>query len=202
MARNSERPPLLNSAAPSDLPAVPAIGQRTRLVQWLAVALLVGLVAYALATYHALPDRLAVHFGADGTPNGWQSKDEFYLIMAAVVLGLNAFVAFAVPWLTAKLGERWINVLWKRYWFSSPARRAVILAKLATTGALVLVNVNAIYLVVAILVVQANRSPAQTSPPAGPILALICGLTALCLAAMFYDQRPPRQDYRRWQAGQ
>jgi uncharacterized membrane protein len=40
----------------------------------LALCLLVFLIAVA-TSYPALPERVASHFGIDGQPNGWMSRD-------------------------------------------------------------------------------------------------------------------------------
>jgi len=55
-----------------------------------AVVLAVALGAVAVAVGPALPARIATHFGADGTPNGWGSPWVFLGITAAVVVGAVA----------------------------------------------------------------------------------------------------------------
>ena len=42
--------------------------------------MLVLAVLQWVQVYPQLPDRVACHFAADGTPNGWQSKQDFFLI--------------------------------------------------------------------------------------------------------------------------
>lgn len=51
---------------------------------------LIGLlpIAAAVLLYDKLPDLLAVHFGIDGTANGFQGKLSFLLTISAVIMGV------------------------------------------------------------------------------------------------------------------
>ena len=60
-----------------------------------AIALALGVAAVALAP--TLPGRIAVHFAADGTPDGWGSP----WVMLAVAVGRPVLVAAAVSGLSA-----------------------------------------------------------------------------------------------------
>lgn len=58
----------------------------------LAIAL--GIVAVTVGP--TLPDRVATHFGADGTPNGWSSPWVFFWITAIVAVGAVGLAASAL----------------------------------------------------------------------------------------------------------
>lgn len=82
----------------------------------LALALLAN-IALKLASLAVLPDQVAVHFGADGTPNSWSGKFGFMAIM--IVLDLMLFALFFfMPALVFRLPPRLINMPNKEYWLS------------------------------------------------------------------------------------
>jgi serine/threonine-protein kinase len=88
-----------------------------------ALLLLAALAAVQMAHYYPLlPERLAVHFGSSGEPNGWSSKTEFVLLMGAMEAMFVIFgLAFAVA--MDKVPERYVNIPNRGYWFA-PERRA------------------------------------------------------------------------------
>ena len=47
-----------------------------------------------LLLWNRLPDRIATHFGLDGTPNGWSSKGFTVFGLPAILLGCHLFCAF------------------------------------------------------------------------------------------------------------
>lgn len=57
------------------------------LIPVIAVALL---VAKLIRSWSDLPDRVAVHFGINGEPNGYASKSAFAVIIVAITVGLTA----------------------------------------------------------------------------------------------------------------
>jgi uncharacterized membrane protein len=107
--------------------------------------------------YPLLPERMASHFGYDGTPNGWQSKDGFFLVMLLAV-GITAGMTFLVPRrIAARPGNR-MNLPHKAYWLA-PARREetfrFIAAQMAWFGCAILF----IILFATFLAIRANLSP-------------------------------------------
>ena len=89
----------------------------------LTVMLLLAAVAAIQMThyYPLLPERLAVHFGSSGEPDGWSSKGEFMVLFGAMEA---FFVLFGVGMALAldRIPVALINVRHKDYWFS-PERR-------------------------------------------------------------------------------
>ena len=107
--------------------------------------------------YPLLPERMASHFGYDGTPNGWQPKDAFFLIMLLAV-GLTFSVSFLVPRRIAARPDDKINLPHREYWLA-PARREetfrFIAAQMAWFGCAILFLV----LFATFLAIRANLSP-------------------------------------------
>jgi len=83
--------------------------------------LLVAAVVQSAHYYPILADRLASHFDAGGTPNGWQSKQAFFGFYIGGVL-VSAFIAFGIPRLIAVLPNQLVNLPNKEYWLA-PQRR-------------------------------------------------------------------------------
>lgn len=87
------------------------------------------LVIQGLVYYPQLPETMASHFNATGTPNGFQSKTIFFSMVYAILLVIGAFLAFGVPALIASKPEI-TNLPNKTFWLA-PERREATLAFLA-----------------------------------------------------------------------
>lgn len=48
-------------------------------------------IARCWLEWQSIPERLAVHFGLSGSPNGWQSRDQF-VVQSSVVLAMLLFI--------------------------------------------------------------------------------------------------------------
>jgi uncharacterized membrane protein len=101
----------------------------SRLPQWLYVFLLVCGAIGAAHYYPLLPERMASHFASDGTPNGWQPKEVFLLLMG-MVAGVTATIGFLAPGLIARRPASQINLPNKEYWLA-PERRAATMEFIA-----------------------------------------------------------------------
>ncbi|HKI11036.1 MAG TPA: DUF1648 domain-containing protein [Candidatus Acidoferrum sp.] len=106
--------------------------------------------------YPLLPERMASHFSYDGTPNAWQPKDAFFLLML-VVVGLTFFGAFLTPRFIAARPDKRINLPHKDYWLA-PTRREetfrFIAAQMAWSGCAMLF----VLLFATFLAIRANLS--------------------------------------------
>jgi uncharacterized membrane protein len=96
-----------------------------RLPKWMYALLLASGVFGSLHYYPFLPERMASHFSAHGTPNGWQPKEGFFLIMG-LVTGLTAIIGFLAPALIARLPASQINLPNKAYWLRPEHRAATM----------------------------------------------------------------------------
>lgn len=65
---------------------------KSDLVSWAAILASVGGSA---ALYSRLPERMAVHFAVDGTPNGWMSRALAAIFLPALMLVMWAVTRFA-----------------------------------------------------------------------------------------------------------
>ena len=76
-----------------------------------------------------LPSEVAIHFGRDGIPDGWASKE----FNALIFLGIDLFlfiVFLSAPSLSLGLSPRWLSLPNKNYWLKEE-NRAMIQKKLA-----------------------------------------------------------------------
>jgi uncharacterized membrane protein len=88
------------------------------LLYFLMLAL--GLLEWVHA-YPQLPERMASHFTGNGTPNGWQPKEAFFLFTSLVIV-VTAVPSFLVPRQLASLSPDKINLPNKSYWLAPEHR--------------------------------------------------------------------------------
>lgn len=82
-------------------------------------------LALALISLVVLPERVAVHFGADGVPDDWGSNRTTGLLMIALYSVLFAML-YLTPWLVARLPPRWVNLPHRDYWLRPEHRAAAV----------------------------------------------------------------------------
>jgi hypothetical protein len=72
-----------------------------------------------------MPWVIASHFGARGTPNGWQTQSAFFVIEIFVV-AIAALLGFVVPKTLSALPVSMINLPNKQYWLSPERRESTL----------------------------------------------------------------------------
>lgn len=77
--------------------------------------------AQALYYYPILPAVMSSHFDGVGDPNGWMSKESYFLLESVFLVLIIAEMS-ALPWLVAKMPDSLINLPNKDYWLV-PERR-------------------------------------------------------------------------------
>ncbi len=110
----------------------------------------------------SLPDRVATHFRADGTPNGWMPRDDALHFYAAIVIGTNLLLLV----ITAFIGvipPSLVNIPNRDHWLA-PERREETTAKLAVRMGVFSLGLSAFL----IAVFQLTFEAAITTPPALP----------------------------------
>jgi hypothetical protein len=153
----------------------------TRIPKGLFFAIVLAAIAQCIHDFPLLPDRLASHFAASGMPNGWMSKQQFF-ITYAVVLVPALLVEFWVSHRIANKPYAKLNLPNKEYWLA-PERRAETFAYFdcffAWYGcAFLLVEVFAMGL--------AMRANFDTPPqlPSGPIVSVLAGFVLFNIVAV------------------
>jgi serine/threonine-protein kinase len=100
----------------------------------IALVTLVGLFAalgvLLLGVEAVLPERVATHFGIDGLPNGWTSRDEFTKSTALIVI-LPVAVVQGIGLLLGRIPSSLINLPNRDYWLA-PERRSETLERVRT----------------------------------------------------------------------
>src|SRR5690349_15210597 len=103
---------------------------RRRIAFIMLVGLLTAFSFILFGTDSTLPERVATHFGANGLPNGWMSREVFPRAMVAVVLVPVALVQ-GIGLFLGRLPASLINLLNRDYWLA-PERRANTLQRVQT----------------------------------------------------------------------
>ena len=143
-------------------------------------ALILAQVALALsvaATYAMLPDRVATHFGADGRPDGWESKAAYATYLLAGSALISALCAGPL-YLARKLPDSLINIPERDYWLA-PERRAEAHDRLFGLGLAIAAATTVLFIALHLLTVRANR---ERPPRLAPTEVL--GLMATFLAVL------------------
>lgn len=108
------------------------------------------------ATYSSMPERMAIHFGPDGRPDGWESRSAYatYLMSASVLISL---LCTGPLYLARKLPDSLINIPERDYWLA-PERRDEAHARLFTLGLAIATATTVLFIALHLLTVRANRS--------------------------------------------
>lgn len=116
-------------------------------------------MASALNIYNwqILPDRVAVHFGNGGEPNGWAGKDSnFFITQGLYVFMFLMF--YGSPFLISKIPSRWVNIPNRDYWLN-PENRNITQTKMTTFMSEMGIYILLFFIYIGQLTVQANLNP-------------------------------------------
>lgn len=155
--------------------------QGLRLPRMIFFAIVLAALAQCVLTFSQLPDRVASHFTASGAPNGWMTKETFFVVYA-VMVGLAAFVEVYPARSIARSSPARINLPNKEYWLA-PERRNETLAYFQKYFAWYGCVFALIEVLVMGLAIQANLTPLPRLPT-GPIAAIIAGFVLFNIASV------------------
>ncbi len=132
----------------------------------LAMGVLDGLHRFPM-----LPERMASHFGASGMPNGWMTKEQFYITYALVLIPALV-VEFWVGLRISRMGDARINLPHKEYWLA-PERRAKTFAYFRRFFAWYGCTLLALLVYIMGLTLRANMDRESRLPTAPTITAIV-----------------------------
>lgn len=134
--------------------------QSRRWTSWLPDALVSALIAaYSIrigSVWHALPARLASHFGVSGEANSFMARDSFFLSMA-FVCGLTISVPAIVRFMLHRMPDKLINLPNRDYWLA-PERRDTTIERLHGFLSWLAVVIALLFAWTLELIVRANLS--------------------------------------------
>ncbi len=90
----------------------------SRMVLFILIGIFGGQSVYY---FTALPEKVASHFDAAGTPDGWMSRNSF-IWLEVILLAVLAFQFLALPYLIEKLPNSSMNIPNKDHWLSDEMR--------------------------------------------------------------------------------
>jgi uncharacterized membrane protein len=147
------------------------------------ILLLLLIVAFGLRfgmQYAELPPVVASHFGVDGQPNGFMSKQVF-LLFGLLPLGIAALIGLVVPRVTRAMPVSLINLPNREHWLA-PGRKDEALAYLSSYLEWVSVGMLAFFIFVYELVFRANAE--HTGLANGPFLTGLATFMVLMLLSL------------------
>ncbi|HSD59392.1 MAG TPA: DUF1648 domain-containing protein [Burkholderiales bacterium] len=148
-----------------------------RRILWLLAAAALLQIAWH---YPQLPAKVASHFDGQGRPNGWMSRDGFFLLYGAM-LALQLAIFGTGFRILRRLPDRMFNLPHRDYWLA-PERRNETLDYLETWGLWFGCAVLALLLGIFQLAIDANLK--QAPLPLGPTWALLGGFVAFTAIAV------------------
>ena len=167
---------------------------KNNLVPVLVLVLLTA--AYALFVAGAatqLPERVAVHFGANGHADGWADRQEATRLFEILTAVPAIFLVLALVMGVMPAGA--FNLPHRDYWLA-PERRAQTIAlvsrQLIWMGCLMVLFLAGVFW----LTIQANRLASPQLPMAGFLVLLVAFLTATAVWTIRFLRRffkPPPQ---------
>jgi uncharacterized membrane protein len=146
-----------------------------------AVLFLAGLLM-SIYYYPQMPERMASHFAADGSVNGWQSRSAFFVLML-LVTSTSAIVGFLAPRQIAARSNARINLPHRDYWLA-PERRAETLQFITSTMAWFACGILFVLISGTFLALQANLTPAHRFNSEA-MLAVLVGFLIGLLGLLF-----------------
>jgi uncharacterized membrane protein len=149
-----------------------------RLSLIILVALIVIAVAVIAGTAPDLPARMATHFGASGTANGFSSRETYVGTMIALVVGVPVAMVGLLAWMP-RFGACLHKLPNRDYWMA-PERRERTLERLAAWSAVMGCALVVFLTAMHLIVVQANAS----TPPALPTVPFVTAMLALAAGAI------------------
>ena len=152
----------------------------------LFLPLLLALIAVQMIYFYPkLPAVIASHFGGQGVPNGWMSRD-FSLVFHLILLSGMLAVFFGIPKILRRIPVALINLPHKEYWLA-PGRAEESLRDFETRFNLFGLAVIAFQTAVLQLVYQANLTPSPRLPsvPFVTLMALFFVALAAFLISIF-----------------
>jgi uncharacterized membrane protein len=152
----------------------------TRLPRIIFAALVLSAIAQMISSFPRLPERIASHFGPSGAPNGWMSKESFFVIYGVMIV-LAAFIEI-VPARSIRRPSARINLPNKEYWLA-PERRAETFGYFEKYFAWYGCAFLLIMVLIMGLAIQANLNPPPHLPTA-PTLAIIVGFVVFNIGSV------------------
>jgi len=146
--------------------------------------------------WQMLPDKVATHFGENGRPDGWMSKDTNFLIMQALYLFLF-LMFYYTPVLIFKTSAKWVSLPNREYWLCDENRE--ITQKKISSG----MYEYGIYLFLffaflGYLTLQANLNPPVRLDESAFLIALVIflSLTIYWTVRFILMFRLPKNEHR------
>lgn len=162
-------------------------------IKWIWYALFLFVMIYSGYMYDRLPDRLAIHFNFHGEADGWGSKQSFFLFLLPLIVLMNVLFWGLLKWIT-KIPESMVNLTWKDYWFSTPARKAIAYQKLRLVLAIAAAMCNATFSFVFYMTCYVSLSPQYAMPYASWFIWIVLGGFTIFVVWTFYSLWPPKDD--------
>ena len=151
-------------------------------LKYLWICSLIILVLQGYSAYSMLPVKVATHFKMSGVPNGWSSKQEFFILLYSMIFGINALLLGFIIWLPRMMygaSARLLSIPNRDYWLATDERRAECgkIMRNMMYGTMILMNFMFGYIFH--IIVQSNISARRPVSiwdifvPLGPLLIFI-----------------------------
>lgn len=148
----------------------PDTSDSPRLPRGIFAVIVLAAVAQCFFSFSQLPERMASHFGPSGLPNGWMTKQSFFIVYA-LVIAVTSVLEFLPARSIARSSPSNLHLPNKEYWLA-PERRAQTFAYFTKFFAWYGCAVLLVLVIAMGLAINANLNPPPRLP-ARPIVAVI-----------------------------
>lgn len=156
---------------------------------FLAALVCVVALCEAIWAWPRLPDTVASHFDATGSPDAWSSKTSFFAILGGV-WALMVALFFVLPLWIPRIPTALVNMPYKEHWLA-PERRDASLAWMADWMREIGLGTLALMAGVTHLTIQANLGEGETLTGFGWWMLVYALALLFWLVRMFVRFRRP-----------
>ena len=163
---------------------------KTRLL--FACAIIIAIME-AIYFYPRIPDRMAIHFNATGTADGWGPKLQFFETFG-LIFNMIALLFWGLPLLLRRVPDSMINLPNKDYWLAPERKQQTldrIVNQLLGFGAMTLLLLDAVFY----LCLRANLAdkPALSADWMWGLLIVFITINIFWIIAMLRSFRLPKE---------
>jgi uncharacterized membrane protein len=153
---------------------------------WYAVQIAIG-----IREYPSLPDIIPIHFGPDGTPDSYGSKDGDYLLFYGLTFGISFFIIL-LSIVIVKIPIQFVNIPHKDFFRYHPEAYKAVITKVQVWMFWLAGIITLLMVTIFIISLQASKAGnASWSPIWIPLVIFFIQICILLVVLFIICKVPP-----------